>query len=44
MSLADRERTRACVIHGTHVHVLADHGAWLLYRVGEPNGFLPEVH
>ena len=27
-----------------HVHVLADHVAWLLYRVGEANGFLPEVH
>ncbi len=27
-----------------HVHVLGDHGAWLLYRVGAVNGFLPEVH
>ena len=27
-----------------HVHVLADHGAWLLYGAGAAYGFLPGVH
>ena len=27
-----------------HVHVLADHGAWLLYAAGAAYGLLPSVH